>query len=129
MQNSSFLTSPKYYFSDTSFDNLMKKRIYHVLIIASAYDAFMLETDGRIEEQIFNEYVSLNLRYPPHFIIATSPEEAFEKLKSEKIDLIVSMINVEKLDSFELAKKIKAWKKTFCKNIIKQCLAQCCVTP
>jgi CheY-like chemotaxis protein len=107
MQNRSFLTSPKYYFGDTSFDNLMKKRIYHVLIIASAYDAFMLESDGRIEEQIFNEYVSLNLRYPPHFIIATSPDEAFEKLRTEKIDLIIIMTNVERVDCFSLAKRLK----------------------
>lgn len=108
MVNRSFLPSPKYYFGDTSFDNLMKKRIYHVLIIASAYDAFMLETDGRIDEQIFNEYVSLNLRYPPQFIISTSTQEAFKILQEENIDLIITMFNIEKIDTFELAKTIKA---------------------
>jgi CheY-like chemotaxis protein len=108
MPNRSFLESPKYYFGDTSFDNLMKKRIYHVLLIASAYDAFMLEDDGRIDEQIFNEYVSLNLRYPPQFIIATSTKQAFEILRERSIDLIITMLNVEKTDSFEAAKTIKA---------------------
>ncbi len=44
----------------------MQKRIRTVLIISSNYDFFMLEEDGRIDEQIFNEYVSLNLRYPPY---------------------------------------------------------------
>ena len=34
-------------FKDTSFANLMNKRIYNVLLIATKYDAFMLEDDGR----------------------------------------------------------------------------------
>lgn len=106
--NRSFLASPKYYFGDTSFDNLMKKRIYHVLLIASTYDAFMLEDDGRIDEQIFNEYVSLNLRYPPQFIIATSLKQAFDILRDESIDLIITMFNVEKTDTFDMAKTLKA---------------------
>lgn len=86
----------------------MKKRIYHVLLISSAYDAFMLEDDGRIDEQIFNEYVSLNLRYPPQFILASSEEEAFEKFEEEKIDLIITMLSAEETDTFGLAKRIKS---------------------
>jgi len=69
----------------------MKKRIYHVLLVASKYDAFILEDDGRIDEQIFNEYVSLNLRYPPQFIQANSEEETLEMLETENIDLIIFM--------------------------------------
>lgn len=107
MAKRTFLSSPKYYFGDTSFDNLMRKRIYHVLLIASAYDAFMLEDDGRIDELIFNEYVSLNLRYPPQFIIATNKQEAFEILEEENIDLVITMLNLEHSDTFELAKNIK----------------------
>ena len=47
---------------DTPFANLMNKRIYNVLLIATKYDAFMLEDDGRDDEQILNEYTSLSLR-------------------------------------------------------------------
>lgn len=97
----------KFYFNDTSFNVLMKNRIYHVLLIASAYDTFILEDDGRIDEQIFNEYVSLNLRYPPQFIQASSQEEAFKLLETEKIDLIITMLSAEKSDTFELASNIK----------------------
>jgi len=43
------------YFRDTSFVNLMTKRIFNVLLVANPYDAFMLEDEGRIEETIFNE--------------------------------------------------------------------------
>ncbi len=94
-------------FTDTMFSNLMRNRIYHVLLITSAYDAFMLEDDGRIDEKIFMEYVSLNLRYPPQFIIVNSEEEAMQVLHSENIDLIINMLSIENESSTEFAHVIK----------------------
>ncbi|MBK7215033.1 MAG: phosphoenolpyruvate synthase [Bacteroidales bacterium] len=101
------LLSRKYYFDDTPFIKLMKKRIYHVLLIASNYDSFILESDGRIDEHIFNEYVSLNLRYPPQFIQVPTEAEAFTALARENIDLVICMLTLDELDTFGLAKKIK----------------------
>jgi len=101
------LNPKKYYFIDTSFNLLMKRRIYHVLLISSTYDSFMLEEDGRIDETIFMEYVSLNLRYPPQFIKATSQEEAFDALEDKNIELVISMLNIEQTDTFDLAIRIK----------------------
>ena len=45
----------QFYLKDVTFVNLMMRRIYNVLIVANPYDAFMLEDDGRVEEQIYNE--------------------------------------------------------------------------
>ncbi len=101
------LDPKKYYFVDTSFNLLMKRRIYQVLLISSTYDAFMLEEDGRIDETIFMEYVSLSLRYPPQFIKVTSEEEAFEVLEDKNIELVISMLNIENSDTFDLAGRIK----------------------
>ena len=78
-------------FSHTAFNQLMQKRIRKVLIISSNYDFFMLEEDGRIDEQIFNEYVSLNLRYPPAFVKAASSAEAFKIMEKGDIDLVIRM--------------------------------------
>ncbi|MFZ4399068.1 MAG: PEP/pyruvate-binding domain-containing protein [Bacteroidales bacterium] len=97
----------KFYFNETQFDNLMTKRISRVLLICSKYDAFVLEGDGRIEEQIFNEYVSLNLRYPPHFIQVSSAEQAFKLLSEDQIDLIITMLDLGNVDVFDFAKQIK----------------------
>ena len=97
-------------FSHTAFNLLMQKRIRTVLIISSNYDFFMLEEDGRIDEQIFNEYVSLNLRYPPVFVKATSKKEAFRIMEEEDIDLVIEMLNLGEDDAFTLAKRIrKKW--------------------
>ncbi len=94
-------------FSDTSFNLLMQTRIHKVLLVCSNYDAFMLEEDGRIDEQIFIEYVSLNLRYPPVFVQVDSAEEAFQRLDEEKIDLVITMWGKGDMDAFELSRQIK----------------------
>ncbi len=98
----------KLYFKDTSFASLMEQRIYNILLIASKYDAFMLEEDGRIDEQIFNEYTSLNLRYPPRFTLASTVEEASELLSTRSFDLIIMMPAVENSGVFNYAKQIKS---------------------
>jgi CheY-like chemotaxis protein len=96
-----------YYFSDTSFNLLMQNRIRRVLVVCSSYDFFMLEEDGRIDEHIFNEYVSLNLRYPPVFVHADSAKKTFSILDSDRIDLIIEMLSIGDVDAFELAKQLK----------------------
>lgn len=94
-------------FKDTSFANLMNKRIYNVLLIATKYDAFMLEDDGRVDEQIFNEYTSLSLRYPPRFTQVTTEEEALSELKNRNFELIICMPNMDNRDIFAAATEIK----------------------
>ena len=94
-------------FKDTSFANLMNKRIYNVLLIATKYDAFMLEDDGRVDEQIFNEYTSLSLRYPPRFTQVTTEEEALAELKDRNFELIICMPNMDNRDIFAAASEIK----------------------
>ncbi len=58
------------YLKDTAFQSLMRKRIFNVLLIATPYDAFMMEEDGRVEELVYFEYVALNLSSPPRFVKA-----------------------------------------------------------
>ena len=94
-------------FKDTSFANLMNKRIYNVLLIATKYDAFMLEDDGRVDEQIFNEYTSLSLRYPPRFTQVTTEAEALAELKDRNFELIICMPNMDNRDIFAAATEIK----------------------
>lgn len=98
----------RYEFTDISYQELMQQRIINVLLICSNYDAFMLEDDGRINEKIFLEYTSKNLRYPPQFTQASSSEQAFEFLEQKSFDLVITMLNVGKIDAFEMAKKVKS---------------------
>lgn len=95
-------------FKDTSFANLMNKRIFNILLIATKYDAFMLEDDGRIDEQIFNEYTSLSLRYPPRFTQATTEEEALSAMSQVHFNLVICMPNMNDEDTFSTANRIKS---------------------
>lgn len=94
-------------YSDTSYEDLMRKRIHKVLLLCSRYDAFYLEDDGRIEEKIFNEYTSLNLSQPPEFVILTSPENAHQRIAEENIDLVIIMYDMGDIHPFKLASAIK----------------------
>lgn len=96
----------KLYFRDTSFASLMQQRVYNVLLFASKYALFTIEEDGRIDEQIFNEYTSLNLRYPPRFTLVASAEEAARLLGERHFDLIMAMPS-DAGESFEWAKNVK----------------------
>lgn len=104
---SNYLSTKKYYINETAFKMLMQKRVYKVLIICSNYDFYMLEEDGRIDEQIFEEYVSLKLRFPPTFIHASSSEKALRLLYKDDIDMVITMLSIDDTDAFELSKSIK----------------------
>ena len=95
------------YFKDTQFADLMKRRIFNVLLVANPYDAFMLEDDGRIDEKIFNEYASLSLSSPPRFTQATTCNEALEQLASLTYDLVICMPGTGETEIFDTARRIK----------------------
>ena len=96
------------YLKDTAFQNLMQRRIFNVLLIATPYDAFMMEEDGRVEEQIYFEYNSLNLSSPPRVTQATDYDKAMKLLSQKQFDLIIAMPGVDISETFSRARDIKA---------------------
>ena len=109
-----------YLFEDFAFEQLMQNRINKVLIVCSNYDYYMLEEDGRIDERIFNEYTALNLRYPPTFLHANSAKKALKTLESDKIDLVITWLDIGSYKAFETSLQLK-------KNFSK--CAYCCTEP
>ncbi|WP_299526131.1 PEP/pyruvate-binding domain-containing protein [uncultured Lutibacter sp.] len=96
-----------YEFEDVAFNELMQNRINKILIVCSNYDYYMLEEDGRIDERIFNEYTALNLRYPPNFVHANSAKRAIKMLESNKIDLVITWLDIGNYKAFETSQQIK----------------------
>lgn len=95
------------YFKDTAFQNLMQRRIFNVLLIASAYDAFMMEEDGRVEEQLYFEYTSLNLSSPPRVTRALNSTEGLGILKKKAFDLVIMMPGNDISETFSGARRIR----------------------
>jgi CheY-like chemotaxis protein len=102
------LLNRQFEFADTSFANLMSKRIYNILLYATKYDTFILEDDGRIDEQIFNEYTSLNLRYAPRFTQVSTEAEALSALSQNHYELIIYMPNLDEEDILQAMMRIKS---------------------
>ena len=92
---------------DTAFADLMQKRIYSILLVATRYDSFILEDDGRVDEQIYNEYNALSLSSPPRITQVLTTEEALDLLRYRHFDLIICMPNMDHKDTFQEAEHIK----------------------
>lgn len=95
------------YLRDTAFQNLMQRRVFNVLLVASPYDAFMMEEDGRVEEQLYNEYVSLNLSSPPRITRVSHISEALAVMAQKNFDLVIAMPGMDISETFIGAKAIK----------------------
>ncbi|MBR4978639.1 MAG: phosphoenolpyruvate synthase [Bacteroidales bacterium] len=93
---------------NTVEETLINFRIRKILMICSNYDAFILEEDGQIENQIYKEYLDLNLTNPPKFVWVQTSAEAREVLNTVVgIDMVMCMYNVGDKDILKLASDLK----------------------
>ena len=88
------------------FRDLMPYRIAEVLLVSAPYDAFILEQDGRLTEQIFLKYCALSLSASPRFTHAPTGDAAFELLGSRRFDLVIIMTSLVDSDAF--GRRVKA---------------------
>ena len=89
------------------FHDLMPFQIREVLLVASPYDAFILEEDGILTEQVFREYRELYLPASPRFTHVPTGEEAVRKLKDQRYDLILTMPRLTDVDVNEFGRRVK----------------------
>ena len=72
------------------FHELMPFKVQRILLISTAYEAWIMEEDARISEQIITEYRGLNLSRPPRLTWAASFGDVIDFLSRESFDLIVT---------------------------------------
>lgn len=90
------------------FHDLMRFRVREILLVASLYDSFILESDGALSEQIYGEYYRLNLTSAPRVTCAYSPEAARETFRSGPYDLVILMAGLDFDIPLGLAQDLKA---------------------
>jgi CheY-like chemotaxis protein len=91
-----------------SFQKLMRFKVRDILLVASLYDQYLFEEDGRLYELIRQEFQVLNLSHPPEITHVTSGEEAIELLTSgENFDLIISTLHIEDMPVIRFAQKAR----------------------
>lgn len=93
---------------DTAFCKLMQRRIFNVLLVASRYEAFMLEEDGRVDEQLYMEYVALNLSSPPRVTRVSNMAAARDAMNANHYDIVIIMPGVDIAECLEECGSLKA---------------------
>ena len=76
------------------FSNLMLRHVYNVLLICSDYDRFMIEEDGRVEEELYKEYTDLGLSNPPKITHTSSEASALRLIDERPFDLVITMLDL-----------------------------------
>ena len=87
------------------YHNLMRNKIQNILMVSSFYDAFILEEDGGLSEQIYGEYRDLDLTSPPRIYRVSTGKQALKELRKRSYDLIISMTQIFDMDPVEFGKK------------------------
>jgi len=98
-------TNPK---SSINFQDLMLYRIHEILLVASPYDAFILEEDGRLTQQILYEYLGMNLSYAPRVWHADNATAGLKMLSDRSYDLVIVMMRIADMDPITFGEKVKA---------------------
>jgi hypothetical protein len=86
--------------------DLMKFRVSEILLVSTPYDGFVLEEDGRLSEQIYNQFADLSIPFIPRIHRVSSLEEAFEALHLRNFHLIITMSRISDMSSFEFEKAL-----------------------
>lgn len=87
--------------------DLMPFRVREILLVATVYDAYILEQEGKLSEQIFGEYFKLNLSTAPRITSVASGLDAIKKLKKHRYDMVIIMNRVGETSPYSLSKEIK----------------------
>lgn len=86
--------------------DLIKFRVMEILLISTEYDAYVLEEDGQLTEQLYHQFNDLSIPYIPRIHWSANREEAFAELKQGAIDLIITMPRASDMSSFDFEKEI-----------------------
>ena len=89
------------------FHDLMPFKIKEILLVATAYDSYILEREGQIFEQIYGEYYQLNISSAPRITSVLSVEEALEQVKTGRFDLTIIVTGINKEMPLLLSKSIR----------------------
>ena len=99
--------SPNHSSRNHHFQDLMLHRVHDILLVASPYDAFILEEDGRLTEQILHEYLGMNLSYAPRVWQANTASYAMDLLSRRSVDLVIVMLRISDMDLITFGTQVK----------------------
>ena len=84
--------------------DMMPFKVHEILLVASLYDAFFIEREGRFSEIMLYDYGLMNLTSLPRITGVSHKEEAFEQLETKKIDMVVVMVGIDKAKPLQICR-------------------------
>ncbi len=91
-----------------TYHELMAKKVREILLVASPYDAFVMEEEGSLASRVINEYRGLNLSEPPRIYRVSTAVLALESIAERHFDLVLTTPRVDAIDGFSLGRAVKA---------------------
>jgi CheY-like chemotaxis protein len=90
------------------FQDLMRNRVRHILLVSSMYDSYILEEDGRLDEKLISEYIDLNLTHSPGITRVSRGQEALRLAKdTSRFNLIVTTVRLGDMHALEFGRKLR----------------------
>jgi hypothetical protein len=89
------------------YHDLMPFKVREILLVATLYDAYSIEKEGRFSEHVLGEYHQLNLTSIPRITGVSNEQEAMEQLRVRHFDLVILMMGADKKSPISLSCQIK----------------------
>lgn len=93
---------------EVRYEALMPHQVQRILLVASAYDSFILEEEGRFSDRLLSQYQELDLSGPPSFDHVSSARKALGQLRRDEYDLVVTTPHVSDMSAERLGREVAA---------------------
>jgi hypothetical protein len=90
------------------YHDLMPFKVQEILLIATLYDAYSIEKEDRLTDNILGEYSKLSLSSVPRITGVSTLDEAMEKLDEKYFNMIIIMMGADTVTPLEMSRKIKS---------------------
>ena len=90
------------------FQDLMRNRVEHILLVSSLYDSFILTEDGHLNEALLRQFIEVNLTHKPDLTRVSSGVDALAMAAEERrFDMIITSMKVGDMNAAELARAVR----------------------
>jgi len=89
------------------FHDLMRYKVKEILLVATLYDAFSIEKEGRFSEHILGEYAQMSLTSMPRVTGVSNYDEAIDQLSTRHFDLVILMIGTDRVTPMRISARVR----------------------
>jgi len=82
-------------------------QVKKLLLVASLYDFFMLEEDGRLRDLLLQTYLQWNRGYVPQLVRVSGGENALQRIRRAPFPHVVAVMRLGDMDPFTFARQVR----------------------